>query len=202
MPLSYFKTYEFIVLANNIYVLSHYANFLALLENDQATDVRVQIGDGFAVADMPKGLSVELPRDKKFKSLTFENTTGTDMVIKVALSIGRVFDNRLVLTSSSVFAEILGELQGDQAFETIGAEKTVGVAAGEILNTNATRKGCIVQSKSSNTGIIYIGFDSTVTSTLWLAELQPGASFSIDDYRGDIWAIATIAAQKMGWGEW
>lgn len=95
------------------------------------------------------------------------------------------------------------ELQGDLTPETVGTEKTVGaVAAALILAANASRKACCLQAKSTNTGKVYIGFDNTVTSTKWVAELQKGMAFCVDDYRGDIYAIATAAGQLVGYGEW
>lgn len=98
--------------------------------------------------------------------------------------------------------DILAELRGDVTPETVGAEITVNVAAVQVLAANADRKGATVQAKSTNTGIVYIGFDNTVTNTRWVAELQPGMSFSIDDYRGDIYAYGSAAGQMVGYGEW
>ena len=113
----------------------------------------------------------------------------------------RVIDNRSA--TSLDMAQVRAELQGDLTPENWGAEKAVGNAAAvEMIHANANRKACIVQAKASNTGIVYIGFDNTVTTTLWVAELQAGMSFAIDDYRGDIWARADGAGQLLGWGEW
>lgn len=129
--------------------------------------------------------------------------TGT-MKILIASEAPELFDvvdNRSAI--SDAMSGVLGELRGDTTPETVGTEKTVGSgAAVEIIAANANRKGCTVQAKSTNTGIIYIGFDNTVTSTKWVAELQAGQAFSIDDYRGDIFARASAAAQLVGWGEW
>ncbi len=128
--------------------------------------------------------------------------TGTITIIygTEAPTMLQMIDNRSA--TSADLASIRAELQGDTAFENIGAEITVGAAAVEIIDANAARKGCIVQAKASNTGIVYIGFDNTVAVDLWVGELQPGMSFSIDDYRGDMWALASAAGQLVGWGEW
>lgn len=112
----------------------------------------------------------------------------------------RVIDNR---SSASLGVNaIVAELQGDATHETWDTEKTVGAAAVSAIAANTDRKGCIVQAKSTNTGIIYIGFDNTVTATKWVAELLPGMAFSIDDYRGALFAIGSAAGQLLGWGEW
>ena len=98
---------------------------------------------------------------------------------------------------------ILDELRGDVTPENWGTEITVGNgAAVEILAANAARKACIIQAKAANTGIVYLGFDNTVTTTKWIAELQAGMSFTVDDYRGDLYARADAAGQLIGYGEW
>ena len=126
--------------------------------------------------------------------------TMTILIASEAPELFDVVDNRSAI--SLTMADVLGELQGDITPETVGTEKTIGVAAASIIAVNADRKGCNVQAKSTNTGIIYIGFDNTLTSAKWVAELQAGMAFSINDYRGDIYAIATVAGQLVGWGEW
>ncbi len=112
----------------------------------------------------------------------------------------RVIDNRSA--TSADLDQIRQELQGDTTPENWDTEKTVGVAAVLALAANAGRKGAVLQAKAINTGKIYIGFDNTVTSSKWIAELQNGMSICFDDYRGDLYAIADAAGQLLGWGEW
>lgn len=100
-------------------------------------------------------------------------------------------------------ANTLAELQGITAAGAYDTEDTVGMAAAvEILAPNAARKGCIIQSKEVNGGHIYLGFDNAVTSSKWVVELQAGMAFSVDDYRGPIFAISDVAGQLVGFGEW
>ncbi len=129
--------------------------------------------------------------------------TGTLTIIygTEAPALLQIIDNRSA--TSADLATLRAEMQGDTVPETVGTEKTVGSGAAlVIIAANASRKACTVQAKSTNTGIVYIGMDNTVTSTAWVAELQPGMSFSVDDYRGDIYARASAAGQLVGWGEW
>ena len=115
----------------------------------------------------------------------------------------RIIDNR----SSTIagISDIVDELRGDLLPENWG-EVTVGVAAVQLLAANANRKACSICSDPDNTGNIYLGFLITVTTAaggnLWFECLQPGESFGVDDYRGPIFAIATVAAQLVGTGEW
>ena len=100
---------------------------------------------------------------------------------------------------------ILDEMRGDVLPENWG-EVTAGVAQVQLLAANANRKSCSICSDIDNTGNIYLGFDNTVTTAAggnnWFHVLTPGASWAVDDYRGPIHAIATIAAQAVGTGEW
>ncbi len=198
----WFKTYSFTVPANGIYRLDAYNNYLAILSNSETTAVKVAIGAGVARAELAAGIGIELPQGEHFKYLNFQNDIGNDMDIVLALSIGKVWDNRLTINNSSLDL-ILGELRGDMAHESGGVEEIVGNGvAVQMIASNVDRKGCIIQSKSANAGIVYLYFDNTVATNKWFAELQPGQAFSVDNYRGDIYAIASIAGQLVGYGEW
>ena len=125
----------------------------------------------------------------------------TILVAGEAPELFNVIDHRSAISQG--MDDLLSELRGDVTAETWGTEKTVGNAAAvEILASNASRKACIVQSKSANTGKVYIGFDNTVTTTKWIAELQAGQAYSVDDYRGAIFARADAVGQLVGFGEW
>lgn len=129
--------------------------------------------------------------------------TGTMTIIygTEAPALLRIIDNRSA--TSLDMAAVRAELQGDTIPENWDTEITVGSgAAVEIINANADRKACTIQAKSTNTGIVYIGFDNTVTATKWIAQLQASQTFSVSDYRGDLWARASAAGQLVGWGEW
>ncbi|MBW8035869.1 MAG: hypothetical protein FVQ79_09615 [Planctomycetes bacterium] len=139
---------------------------------------------------------------ERFYVTVASGLTGTMTILVGLEEIGKAepIDNRSSDIAS--MAVIEGELRGDTAFENWDTEKTIGAVQSEVLVSNANRKACIVQAKSTNTGIIYIGFNNTVTTTKWVAELQAGMSFDVDDYRGAIHAIATAAGQLLGYGEW
>jgi len=182
-------------------IIYAYSRMLTILENSASDDIKVGIGEMLPTL-LRAGLQYELPEGDNFDRLAFENQSGSSTTVKFILSMGRVHDNRLTITGS-VFSDLLTKLQGDTTPETVGTEKTVGTTpAVEVIASNTDRKGFSVQAKASNTGIVYIGFDNTVTTTKWVAELQPGMSFGLDNYRGDVYAIADTAAQLLGFGEW
>lgn len=126
--------------------------------------------------------------------------TGT-MKILIASEAPTLFD---ILDNRSAISEatqgVLDELRGDVTPEDWD-QATIGVAQSEVLAANSNRKSFSFQAKSTNAGIVYIGFDNTVTSTKWWAELQPGQSCDGDNYRGPLHAIATVAGQLVGYAE-
>lgn len=100
-----------------------------------------------------------------------------------------------------VMTAVRDELQGDVAAVGYNAV-AVGMADVEIMAANAGRKGCSIQARWDNTGIIYVGFDSGVGPAAYQSCLAAGEGYSWDDYRGPVFAEASIAAQEVGYGEW
>ncbi len=112
----------------------------------------------------------------------------------------RLLDHRS--TTVAGVGGILDELRGDVLPENWGTEITVGNAAAVVIfAANAVRKSCNIQSKAVNAGLVYIGYDNTVITTKWIAELQAGQSYATDDYRGPLWARASAVGQLVGYGE-
>ncbi|MCK4791506.1 MAG: hypothetical protein KAV87_47680, partial [Desulfobacteraceae bacterium] len=116
----------------------------------------------------------------------------------------RILDNRSVTVAG--VGGVLEELRGDVTPENfIGVTITAAPGATLIMAARATRKACSIQALSTNTGNVFLGFANTVTvggaPGIWFAELSPGMSFDVNDYRGPIYGIAT-AQQIVGTGEW
>ena len=101
----------------------------------------------------------------------------------------------------TILNSINRELEGDIAAEGYGAD-AVGLAAVEVIPANADRCGCSIQARWDNAGIVYVGFDNTVGPANYQSCLSAGDSYTWDDYRGPIFAEASVAAQEIGWGEW
>jgi len=104
-----------------------------------------------------------------------------------------------ILTSLTA---ILGEVQGPQVPIAYG-QTAVGLAAIQIFAANPNRHGLIIQAPSTNgANFIYLGFTNAVTGVNCFVQLAAGASWSCDDYRGDVYAIASLAAQAVNRGDW
>jgi hypothetical protein len=111
-----------------------------------------------------------------------------------------IIDNRSQI--SAAMNDILEQLRGGLVPENWGNELTIDVSCVRVLAANVNRKAFIIQSKSSNTAFIYVNFDNSVADHRWIAQLQPGMSFSVDNYRGEIWVAAADMNQLLGYGEW
>lgn len=173
------------------------ASFFMLVSDTGALKVKVAIGDD-KLSDYPVGYRFQERKDDEFfEHIDFYNPNAGSVTLEYILSVG-IVESTPTLAN---LADILEELRGLSTGEVWGTEKTVGVAAVVVMAANAARHSGKVQAKSTNGGIIYIGYDNTVLTTKWIAELQAGQSYSFDDWLGTIYAIATVADQKLGYGE-
>lgn len=123
----------------------------------------------------------------------------------ITLTIGRaspfnVIDNRTTADTLLALQDIVDQLAGGST-GTFSTDKTVGTSAISLLAANADRKSALIQSDLANTGIIYIGFNSTVSSSKKVAAILPGGSYSVDDYAGALYAISGVAGQLVSASE-
>ena len=107
---------------------------------------------------------------------------------------------RMYPNDADAMAQMIDEQQGDMVPEGYGTP-VIGMAAVLVLAANANRKGFDLQAGLGNAGNVYIGFDITVTAANAVASLVAGQSFSRNDYRGDLYAIASAAGQLLNNGE-
>lgn len=164
-------------------------------------DIKINETREPAISYVP-GLGLETPFYRLYIT-TPAGQTG-DMIIiygTEAPDLLRIIDHRssIIAAATGILAEMRGNLTAAGCFYN---EINVHIVADCPLVANANRKACMVQATSTNTGIVYLGFDNLVTNDHWFAELLPGMAFSIDDYRGPIWSCASINNQRAGYGEW
>ena len=101
----------------------------------------------------------------------------------------------------AILTAIRDELQGPVThinFNSIA----VGLAATTVRSAEPNRRGLVVQARWDNAGIIYVGFNNGVGPTTYAISLAAGEAYTWDNYRGAIWAEASVAAQEIGYGEW
>jgi len=173
------------------------ASFFMLVSNTGSKKIRISIDDS-PLSEMPIGYEYsEKKEDEFYTHIDFQNPNAAEVTVEYIMSTGviRTFPTIIALL------QLLEQMAGLSSGEIWDTEKTIGVAASVVMALNADRHSLAVQAKSTNTGIIYIGYDNTVTTTKWIAELQPGQAYSTDDWLGTIYAIATAADQLLGYGE-
>ena len=195
---TYFST-TIIIPAGQIRRVPIVGKYVIILSNSITTNPYIGVA-GRAFYELPGGVGVPYP--KGFTSLSFQNPAGVSMTLFIAVSTAPIDDQRYAFAMLAPLEAIRDELQGIATAGSDGTEKTIGVAQSTVLSANTSRKGFNLQAKSTNAGIIYLGFTNAVTTAIWFAELQSGQACMMDDYRGPVFGIASIAAQLLGWGEW
>jgi len=103
-------------------------------------------------------------------------------------------------SASEVTEDILNQLEGDVLPDDYGRH-IAGVAQTQVFAANADRKSFHLFSDLANLGIIYIGYDATVSATNYVHAIAAGGSYWREDYRGPIHVIATLAAQNVQYDE-
>ncbi|MBA7495374.1 hypothetical protein ES702_05956 [subsurface metagenome] len=95
------------------------------------------------------------------------------------------------------------QLRGDTLPDAWNRYAVTNAAGGvEIWPVNLTRRELLINADSTNTGLIYVGFDNTVAATKAIAALAAGQSLGLEAYRGIIRCIASAAGQFIFGGEW
>lgn len=122
------------------------------------------------------------------------------LIGNLAPDLLNIIDNRSAIAQAALLQEIIDELQGDVAAEGYG-RIAVGAAATQIRPALAARKSIFVQHSPAGVGVIYLGFDNTVTNANHFIELSPGAYWTADDYRGAVFAIRSAGATNAQFGE-
>lgn len=181
------------------------ASFFMLVSNTGTLKIKISI-DNDPLSECPIGYEYSERKDNEFYShIDFQNPNVGPATIEYIMSTGLVRSAPSITALDDILTELekhTAELQGIATAGTDGAEKTIGVAQSTVLAANAERKAFTLQAKSTNTGIIYLGFTNGVTTAVWFAELQAGQACMLDDYRGPIFGVASLAGQALGWGEW
>jgi conjugal transfer/entry exclusion protein len=102
-----------------------------------------------------------------------------------------------ILTQIAGYVDGLESLLSPSPFASHG-QLPVGTTAVQ-LSAGAAAKGVIVKAHSANTGLVYVGNSNGVTTANGF-ELGPGDTVTLPVTNSNlIWAIATLAAQRVGW---
>lgn len=171
-----------------------------------ATDeIQVRFNQNQAVQiPFRRGRVLAVPFNKVFITVPAGGTGNMDILYgHGAMDLFRIFPAipEPFTSMETILGDMRAELQGDVLPEGYGIQ-AVGVAAVEVIPANADRKGCSIQARWDNGGIVYVGYDDTVGPANYQNCLSAEGGFVWDDYRGPVFAEASVAAQEVGWGEW
>lgn len=144
MSKPFFEPYTRVIPAGGMINLPFMGRFITLLENDLSIDPQVGIDQAYK-GSLPKGLSVELPSGEVFKYIQIHNPSGSTMTITLALSVGRIYDNRLVIS---------GEVDVDFTPTAIETPAAITLNAGnsyeQTIAADTDRKAMFLQNNGSN----------------------------------------------------
>jgi len=180
-------------------------NFIYVYSStDETSNIDIQISRKDADIDtfnLVKQLGFIHPFDKLHVSWTAQTGhTLTVIIGNLAPELMGIIDNRS--PTSQILSDILEELRGNT---TAGNFNTVQISSGaggtQIVAANTDRKSLVIQNMPAGTGNLYLGFDNTLSATKCFACLQPGASWTIDDYRGAVFGLQTVNLDRAAYGE-
>jgi len=176
--------------------LYEYARMLTFI--DVTTDHSLQwaIGDEPTISAL-EGISFELPALEHFGLIRLYNAGLASVTVKLILSEGRVYDNRVSLSKAleSIDDRLAGESSGTVLADTSLA--VTGSAGTLIFAANASRKKAVIQACEGNGTYVYIGMTTGVTSVAKMAYLPAMGSVVIDYYQGAIYAVGASGIQKV-----
>jgi len=92
-----------------------------------------------------------------------------------------------ILEGVDIEVTTIDQVKEDPAYPNAGyGNVSIGTTAGTIVSADTDRKALIIQNLGA--GNLYIGFDSTVTTTNGF-KLASGESLEINGYRGAVYGI-------------
>jgi hypothetical protein len=123
------------------------------------------------------------------------------LVGQISPNLLEIIDNRTAIITQQTLEDILAELRGNSTAQGFNEVAISNVTATSVVAANTSRKSVIIYAKDTNTGKMYLGFDNTVATNKYFIILNPGQAYAIDDYRGAIFALATVNSEKLSYGE-
>lgn len=178
-------------------------NFIYVQE---ATDNNVVVDIGLNRSDadkfqFSKGFGLIFP----FKSLFIDSTaqsgkTITILIFNFAPEIFDVIDNRSALELTSILDEILKQIKGNTTSQEGGARVQLS-AEGQVLASNTDRVSYTLHNPIANNTMYIRHGSTTVTTTNYRYALEGGQTIMIDNYQGEVRALASTTGQYLHYGE-
>jgi len=152
--------------------------------------------------NLVKSLGIIYPYDKVIFSWSAQAGASITLWIgNQAPDFLQVIDNRSAAASDTYLSQLVDKIVGSSTGSFNSLIDIDSGASESVLAANTNRREAIFQADSANTGIIYIGFNSTVAANKYVVALDAGDIFINDKYLGAWHAIASANDQNLSVSE-
>lgn len=177
-------------------------NFIGCINaTDANANVSIEFNKiGSGQINFTQGLEIARPFDNLFLTSTAQaGKTITFVISSYAPELFGIQDNRSNTLTASYLANIQAELQGGSTL-TNAADVSVTTSAASVLAADSPHAVSFF-ADLANTDVIYIGNASVSATRKWIA-LRAGDFFSVDDYKGEVYAVSGSGTQKLSVASW
>lgn len=176
-------------------------NFIACIAGtDASTTVDIEFNRvGSGSVTFTQGLNITRPFNRFFITSTAQAGKTIKFVISsYASELFAVQDNRSQGNQTTLLTTINTQLVGD-ATGTFASDVSLTAAATavKVITGASVQVSWGVFADYANSDQIYLGFDNTTTNTKKMVALKAGQLFSIDNFKGDIYAYGATGTQKL-----
>lgn len=105
---------------------------------------------------------------------------------------------KLVDIVSKMYEKMQGAEKASDSFVYV----TTTLPIQPIIQRCTYRRDIVLTAPLTNTDIVYFSFLNTVSSTQNFIYLNAGENFCLNDFRGEIFALAASGSQTINYGEW
>ncbi len=185
------RRYNGTLAAGAIVIIEAYGQFVFLRSNTGTDDTLKISFNNNSETIIPVGVILKL--NEPYNRIVLRNTDTVSTSYVLLCGQGTIDYKALVLSGTIVTGP------SQSAAGTFAADVATGASAKVFATTTA--KSIVIQADTTNTDLVYLGFDVTVSATKKIVALQPGAFYEFTNFNGDIWAFSA-AAQKVSVSNW
>lgn len=172
-----YQRFTYTIAAGADITINALGRFVTILGNSSTTDPHMSIG-GQVESQIPAGISVDLaqdnadPKDNFYYSLRFRNSGVAIMTLDLAISSGRIQDNRVVISSTSVLP-----VNATPDTNTTPAPAAVTDVAAVAVAANGSTREVLLQNNGAND--IWVGDANIDPATLRGYKIEPKSGLLI-----------------------
>ncbi|NQV32907.1 MAG: hypothetical protein HQ515_09445 [Phycisphaeraceae bacterium] len=184
--------YNIALASGAVFKLPAYGRILNIMGVTGANYVSVAL-PGQTFVRLKEKISFQLPELDAFQGLEFRNDEGVSITFDIIISDVQIFDN-----DSAGMSNLLDELQGVNAAETVITQVTVTAVAAELVAVGTAKRNLYLQQKYPGNGAYVFYGDATLDATHWIAQTSPIGSTVIKNWTGVLWAMTSVGSEYVG----